>query len=216
MGGQLNRLDPSYTALIVIDVQNDFCDPNGTVALGGGDVTYAVQIVSPLNRTIEFARAIGVPVVFVRTVHGSNYDSENWIQRTGNGEKSPNCLEGTWGAEFFKLSPGDSDLIVSKHRYSAFSSSQFVDVIEWLEKPSLIFAGVATNVCVETTLREAVCRDYLTTLLEDCSAAYGLAEHNSAVENIKKHFGVVLTSDELLSVWERLRASTDYISHETR
>lgn len=205
----MNRFDPEGAVLVVIDVQNDFCDPKGAVALSGTDVSCAAKIIQPLKRTIEFARAVGVPRVFVRTIHGPKYDCENWLQRVDRGGKRRNCIEGTWGAEFHKLVPVDDDLVVSKHRYDAFSSPEFIRVIEELGRPSLIFAGVATNVCVETSLREATCRDYLTTLLEDCSAAYTLAEHNSAVENIRKYFGIVDTSKELLSAWECFQASTD-------
>lgn len=204
---RMNRIDPSLMALVVIDVQNDFCHLKGNVSLRGSDVSDAAKIIPPLQRIISVARGADVPIVFVRTLHGPKYDSQSWVERTGGQGRTQNCLEDTWGAEFYELTPLAGDLVVSKHRYSAFSSPEFVEAIEKLARPSLVFAGVATNVCVETTLREAICRDYFVTLLEDCCAAYSTAEHNSAIENVKKYFGIVRSSDEVLLNWAELESS---------
>lgn len=197
----IDRLDPGDSALVVIDVQNDFCSPEGVMAKSGKDVSGVVAMMPRLERLIEGAHQSNVPVILVRTTHSPETTSQAWSHRTGRAEQAPNCLPDSWGAEFFGLKPEPDDFIVTKHRYSAFNSPDFIELISRLNKPSLLFCGVATNVCVETSLRDATCSDYYSTLVEDCSSAYLRSLHEGAVHNVKSNFGQVVTAVEVLDRW---------------
>ena len=201
--GQLaiDRLDPGNSALVVIDVQNDFCSPRGVMAKSGKDVSGAVAMIPRLERLIEGAHQSNVPVILVRTIHSPETTSQAWRYRTGRAEQVPNCVPGSWGAEFFELKPAPDDFIVTKHRYSAFNSPEFIELLARLKRSSLLFCGVATNVCVETSLRDATCSDYYSTLVEDCSSAYLKSLHDGTVHNVMSNFGQVVTVDEILVRW---------------
>ena len=197
----IDRLDPSNAVLVVIDVQNDFCSPDGVAAKSGRDVTAALEMVPRLGELISGARSAGVPVVLVRTTHSDETTTDSWRFRTGQRESVPNCVPGSWGAEFYGIVPDESDHVVTKHRYSAFASQEFVDLLSRLRRASLLFCGVATNICVETSLRDATCEDYFSTLVEDCSGAYSKELHDATVENVRNSFGLVVTARELINAW---------------
>ena len=198
-----DRLDPGNAALVVIDVQNDFCSPSGVMALSGKDVSGVLEMMPKLVELIERAHSAGVPVVLVQTLHSDETTTEPWRFRTGQRESVPNCVPGSWGAELYEITPHPADHIVTKHRYSAFSSPEFVGLMTQLAKPSLLFCGVATNVCVETSIRDATCADYYATLVEDCSSAYLSELHRGSVENINSHFGVVVTTSDVIDAWNK-------------
>ncbi len=200
----MDRLENHNSVLVVIDVQNDFCSPDGLMAKAGKDVSRAVGMIPRLQAVIAGAHAAGIPAVFVRTTHSDGTTSEPWRYRSGKKETAPNCVTGSWGAEFFSISPGTDDYVATKHRYSALTSPEFQEVLARLERSSLLFCGVATNICVETTLRDAVCADYFATLIEDCSAAYSERLHIAALENIRESFGLITNAETVLERWHTL------------
>ena len=210
-----NRLDPASAALAVIDVQNDFCDPNGSMARSGLDVGPAGDAVKRLAELIGTARECGVPVIFVRTEHDDRVDSAEWSRRleTGRGRTPPppgvNCSTGSWGAEFFGVEPLSGEPVVVKHRYSAFSAEAFADTLQTLRRRSVLFAGVATHICVESTLRDAVDRDLLVMVVSDCCAAYEHEDHEASIVRIDRSFGPAISSAEAMSGWHSLAGTKE-------
>ncbi len=200
----VDRLDPRHSALVVIDVQNDFCSPDGVVARSGKDVSGALEMIPRLIELIDGARSNDVPVVLVRTTHSDDSTTDSWRFRTGKKESTPNCVPGSWGADFFQIIPHPNDHVVTKHRYSAFNSAEFVNVISRLNRPSLVFCGVATNICVETSVRDATCADYYATLVSDCSGAYSKELHAATIKNVQNNFGLVVTVRDLLGAWQKV------------
>lgn len=196
------RLDPRRSAVVVIDVQNDFCHPDGVQGRRGRDLATVGPAVERLGELVDGARAKGVPVIFIQTLHDDATDTANWLARNGGEVRPQTCHPGSWGADFFELQPDpDTDVVVTKSRYSAFVGTTLEQVLKRLGRDSLLLAGVSTAVCVETTLRDGVCRDYLATLVEDCCSAYGAEAHDRAVAAVKGGFGRVLTSGEVLRWW---------------
>jgi ureidoacrylate peracid hydrolase len=195
-------VDPDVTALIVVDVQNDFCAPQGFFDRIGHDLT---AIHAAVDRFLEFipaARAAGVRVIFVRGIYDEHYLSPAMIARHRRmGYPIDHCLEGTWGADFFRVSPEPGDLVVSKHRYSAFVDTDLAAILRAGSIENLIVGGVATNVCVESTARDGYMRDYHIVFLADCSATYDEELQRATLENIRRSFGIVATSDEVSRVW---------------
>lgn len=196
------RCHPSRTALIVVDVQRDFCE-----ASPGLDKPVACDVdeaVGELASLIDAARAHEVPVVFVRTIHDRASDSVVWrARRRGLADyEHERCRPGTAGAEFYGVAPVDGEAVVVKHRYDAFLGTGLDQLLRARQREAVIVAGVTTDVCVETAIRHATNLDYLSTLAHDCSAAMTPDDHEQAVARIAQNFGLVATGKEIAALWE--------------
>ncbi len=200
------RCNPRWSALLVVDVQNDFVSPRGSAAQRGDDVSAAQASVPKLIRLIDEARRVGLTVVYIKTTHSEWTDTPSWIYRKSQQSALNTCREGTWGAEFYEgISPLPVERVVIKHRYSAFINTDLNTVLKAKGIESVLVAGVATNVCVETTARDAYMFDYYVTLVDDCSAAYDVRLHENTLENIRRHFGLVASSEEIIETWKGLQ-----------
>jgi ureidoacrylate peracid hydrolase len=200
-----DRCDPRYAALIVVDVQNDFVSPEGSAGKRGDDVGAAMAMIPNLTGLIDQARKIGFTVVYIRTTHSDWTDTASWIYRTSQKSGLNTCREGTWGAEFYDgIAPLPSERVVIKHRYSAFINTDLNTILKARGIQSILVCGVATNVCVETTARDGYMYDYYVTMIDDCSAAYDAKLHMSTLENIRRHFGLVASSHQIIESWSGL------------
>lgn len=203
------RLDPGTAAIIVIDAQNDFCHPEGLLARQGRDVDRVQEPLERLDQFLAHARAAAVPVFFIQNIHDDRSDSAAWRARHDDSDRAQSCQHGTWGAQFCQVAPHEGDVVITKHRYSAFIETDLKAQLEARGRRSLLFTGFTTSVCVETSLRDAVCHDFLATLVEDCCGAYSERAHQRAVEGVSLGFGLVSTSDRVTAAWsERLSAGT--------
>jgi ureidoacrylate peracid hydrolase len=199
------RCDPRYAALIVVDVQNDFVSPEGSAAKRGDDVGAAMAVIPNLKHLIEEGRRVGLTIIYIKTTHSEWTDTPSWIYRTSQKSGLNTCREGTWGAEFYEgISPLPSERIVIKHRYSAFINTDLNTVLKARGIQSVLVCGVATNVCVETTARDGYMYDYYVTLIDDCSAAYEAKLHLGTLENVRRHFGLVASSNQVIETWNGL------------
>jgi ureidoacrylate peracid hydrolase len=196
---------PSKTAVLVVDVQNDFCEPAGAAGKSGKDISAAMTMIPTLQRFLVAAREHGTNVIFVQTIHEPSTDSEAWIGRRSNPD-AKNCLKGTWGADFTGVAPLSTEPVVIKHRYSAFINTRLDSVLRTLKVENIIVLGVATNVCVESTSRHGYMLDYHTVFISDCSAAYNQAAHDMTLKVHAKHFGTVATSQDIIDCWSRTHA----------
>jgi len=199
------RCDPKYAALVVVDVQNDFVSPKGSAAKRGEDVGAAMAMVPNLIRLIDEGRHVGLTIVYIRTTHSEWTDTPSWIYRSSQKSGLNTCREGTWGAELYEgIAPLPSERVVIKHRYSAFINTDLNTVLKARGVQSVLVCGVATNVCVETTARDAYMFDYYVTMIDDCSAAYEPKLHMGTLENMRRHFGLVASSNEIIETWSGL------------
>lgn len=199
------RIDPSQSALVIVDVQNDYCHKDGFLANQGNDVTMVDQMLPSLKNLIGQARENNVPIIFVRTIHEESTDSDTWTSRmkSSNTKNQGLCRQGTWGSEFYQLEPQPDDIIVTKHRYSAFIHTRLESVLRTLKTKTLIMAGVSTNVCVESTARDGFMLDYDVVFLSDCTAAYSKQAHDMTLSNISTYFGSVNTSNQVSDTWNK-------------
>jgi ureidoacrylate peracid hydrolase len=198
------NLTPASAALIVIDVQNDFCAKGGYFDRTGADLSLVEPAVTRMVGLIDAARAAGVMVIFVRSHYDPVYLSEAQnARRRRVGWDIPLCRQGTWGVEFYQVAPKPDETIITKHRYDAFHQTDLELVLRTNGLTSLILTGVATNVCVESTLRAAFMRDFEVVLVDDCTAARHQRAHESTIENVRTHFGLVATADEIEQIWRQ-------------
>jgi len=192
----------SDSVLIVVDVQNDFCHADGVFGGAGIDLTGIQAAVDKLLPFIDAARVASVPVIFVKTHHDAWNNSGAFNERgMRQAVRAEICATGTWGAGYYRVRPAPSDYEIIKHRYSAFVGTSLDVVLRSIQRSTVIVAGVTTNVCVESTIRDACMRDYWTMLVEDCAGAPTRAEHESAVYNVRKYFGSVTDSVSLMATW---------------
>jgi ureidoacrylate peracid hydrolase len=202
-----DRCDPKYAALVVVDMQNDYISPKGSAGKRGEDCSAAIAMVPNMIRLIDEARRIGLTIVYIRTLHSEWTDTPSWIFRSSQKSGLNTCREGSWGAEFYEgIAPLPSERVVIKHRYSAFINTDLNTVLKARNIQSVLVGGVATNVCVETSARDAYMYDYYVTMIEDCSAAYDPKLHMGTLENIRRHFGLVASSGEIIDAWKTLPA----------
>lgn len=200
------RLRPHKTALIVVDVQNDFSHPDGAFAKKGFNLSHVERSVMNLLPFIDQSRKFGLPIIFVRTFHSDWTDSSSWMWRLGGMNKeTPICRLNSWGTDFYKIKPQDSDFIVTKHRFSGFVGTDLDLVLRSRGMETLLFTGVATNVCVETTARDGFNLNYNVILVEDCCGAFSPEEHASTVANMNKYFGIACNSKVLLQIMGSLK-----------
>ena len=197
-----DQVDPRVAALLIIDMQNDFCHPQGVSGKRGRQLTMAIEMAPRLEAFINACRAVGIPAIFVQTIHYPWTDSPSWVRRLQKDPGDSVCRPGTWGAQFYGgIQPRDGEIVITKHRYSAFFGTQLDLMLRSKGIRSLLVSGVGTNVCVESTLRDGYMHDYYIVMLEDCVGATDDGLHQATLKNVKLHFGAVTTSTEVTKLW---------------
>lgn len=211
------KVAPAHTALVVVDVQNDFVAEGGFFDRTGADVASIQAAIPPLQRLIEHARRARVLVVFVRAIYDPEYLSEPMIERNRRCHlEMPRCLTGTWGADFYKIEPAPDEAIVVKHRYSAFMGTSLDQFLRQRGIRSLLLTGVSTDVCVESTTRDAYFLDYYVTVVDDCCGAAREQYHRDALIRFERDYGGITTSAEVIAAWERLHPPQNPTASGTR
>lgn len=198
------KVDPKTAALIVVDVQNDFCSRGGFFDLLGQDLSSIQGAIPRIKELISQAHRAGVTVIFVQAVYDPEFISPVFAEqreRRGRPDLVP-CRTGTSGIDFFEVRPLPGDLTVRKHRYSAFIGTDLDLILRSRGIKTLVMAGVATNVCVESTARDGFMHDYHIVFLDDCCATTDKDLHASTLENISRYFGLVCPAEEVINIWK--------------
>ncbi len=206
MQGLEAKVEPRVAALVIIDVQNDYCHDNGALSRTGRNVRVIRQIVPRLQDVLMEARQAEVPVIHVRTANNVLTKSQAYLDHRirRSGADSKVCEEGSWGAEFYQIQPQAGESVVTKHRYSAFVGTNLETLLKARGIKTVILAGVTTDVCVESTARDAFMRDYHVIFLSDCTGVDDPNVQEATLERIKSYFGHVVSSEDVVSVWSRL------------
>jgi ureidoacrylate peracid hydrolase len=180
-------------ALLVIDMQNDFCDADGVLGKRGIDLA-ATQAMAPrLANFIASIRAAHLPILYTQTLHDTWTDAFAWQERQ-DGRAGALCRTSSWGADFFGILPRDDERVVGKHRYDAFYGTDLDLILRARSINTLLLTGVATNVCVETTAREAFVRGYRLVMVADCLAGTSANEHEATLRTMERYFAAVVTT----------------------
>lgn len=189
------QLHPGQTALLVIDIQNDFCAKGGYLnRVYNHDVSFAQPIADNINALVATARAAGVAIIWIRSHYDPKYLANASITKRRD---EGCCLEGTWGADFFSVRPQQGDLIITKHSFSGFHATVLHDELQQRGIKTLILTGVATNVCVDSTLREGYSNGYDIVLAEDCVDSNDKVGHLGTLSTVRTIIGSVLNSHQI-------------------
>src|SRR5262245_22926540 len=208
----LDALDPAHTALLVIDMQNAFCHPEGTLGVSGVDVAPAQAIAAPIARVVEGARAAGVPVLWSQQVHFEADAGRARKRLPSHTQKRArvSALAGTWDMdivdELRDLAAAEPQHVFQKHRFGCFYETRLEAALRMLGTEALLVCGATANACVETTLREAYLRDYDVVALTDCIAAVRPEWEPTAHAVWGQYFGVLATSEDVLAWFDSVRA----------
>ena len=180
-------IEPSKTAVIVVDMQNDFGAKGGMFDRLGIDLTGIQNAVAPTARVIAAARRAGMKVIYLKMAFlrdmsdAGPADAPNRIGhlragagkaiRAPDGSESRILIRDTWNTAILpELTPAPQDVVIYKHRFSGFFETDLNSVLKGLGIRRLVFTGCTTSVCVESTIRDAMFLDYGCVLLSDCTA----------------------------------------------
>lgn len=195
-------VNPEHTALIVVDVQNDFCASGG--ARMKGDLTTIEAMKEPTRRMVESARTMGVPVIYTQTQNDAEHDNGPILarrQRVGLGG-AKYTIPGTWGWKIYDpIAPRPGEVTIPKWHHSGFTNPKLDATLRRLGAKTLVFSGIATNGCVEATVRDAFARGYYAVVLEDCVGAYDLDLQRYSLKNMATHFAMISSSQEVQNAW---------------
>lgn len=190
----------TQTALVIVDIQNDFCAQGGYMNRERNySLDFIPEVVGNIRRLIDTARLLGMPVVWVRSIYDFKYLAKAHISK----RKHEGCvLEGSWGADFYEISPEPGEVIVDKHHFSGFHDTDLHQRLQALGVKTLLMTGVATNVCVDSTLRDGFFLDYHIVLVEDCVGSNSPVGHEGTLATVRNNIGTVIRSDALVSLLE--------------
>ena len=200
------RVDPRHAVLLIIDMQKDLCEEGFATSRAGRDLTATRSIIPALQELLAVARDAGVLVshIGVWTLEDHLSDSPPWLAQRRRSTYSSDklCMALSEGAEFIdELAPGPGEIVVHKHRYSAFKGTDLDMLLRAREIKTVITAGVSTNVCVESTLREAFELGYYVCIPSDGVASWDMNLHAATLQTVTHRFGLVTSCEEIMAVW---------------
>ena len=210
------QVAPGHTALVIVDVQNDYVHADGFFAKKSmesfQDTSLIPGMLANLEHLLTEARSAGVLTVFVRSHLDLKYLSPAIVQRTKfigqiNEELIPlSSLEGTWGADFyddFRPNDGSPEIVVTKHRQSAFWGTRLDLILRSNGIKTLVMTGLATSGCVESTTRDASMNDYYVVTARDCCSDQDAGRHEASLRKMSISFGYVVDSIDIEKAWQR-------------
>lgn len=200
-----DSIDARRTALVVIDMQKTFCEPGAPA-----EVAQSRSIVGPINRLAAALREAGGKVVWCTHANMGVDDTSDWrnfFDHFVSDDLRVRTIEslspGGSGQEIWhELETFPDDIKLFKNRYSALipGSSQLERMLRSLDIDTLLIAGTKTNICCESTARDAMMLDFKVIMISDATAALSPEEHRSALENVIQQFGDVMSSEEIIKL----------------
>jgi ureidoacrylate peracid hydrolase len=209
-------VDLRRMAVLVIDMQNAFASKGGMLDLSGLDISNVATIIEPIKNIIDVSRAQGIRVIYIAhrlspdlreigplTPYAYNkMEMEVWHKKPDMRNRI--ILRGTWGAEIIdELKPQPTEIVIEKKRFSAFAGTELDMTLRTFGVKYLVFTGVTTNVCVESSLRDAYHLDYFPILLSDATVAPKPAMYEATIANVRQVFGWVTTTTRIIDAIEQ-------------
>ena len=189
------------SALLIIDMQNAFINTEGSLSKMGLDTSRTSTVIDPIKELKKEFKAQNRPVIYIQHTHRADRTDAGIIAKVFPPIMDlGHCIEGTWDGEIIdELKPETDDYIVKKHRFSAFYNTQLEDVLRGLGIETLVVTGIATNVCVESTVRDAFYRDYNVFVPRETTASYTVEQEQGSFGNFEFAFARVVSLDDMLN-----------------
>ena len=187
-------------------MQNGFVSKGGSYDLMGINISKYSEVVSSLKQLIGFCRKVKIPIFYSQAVREeSGIDlltrSHRILPKSREEriKRRPICIRGSWDAEIVEeLKPNFDDHVVIKRRDSVFQDTEVEVWLRSLGIDSIIFAGIDTSICVESSLRDAFNHGYDIILISDATASNNLNHYNSTLDNIRNYYGLVMNLNEFI------------------
>jgi ureidoacrylate peracid hydrolase len=214
------EIDPSRTALVVVDMQNAFGSKGGMFDKAGIDISGIQEAVRPTAAAVEAARRAGIKVVWIKMGFQADLsdlgaeDVPNGFLLLHLGVKDGVLARDEWGTDIVEeLTPEDGEPVIYKTRFSAFYRTDLDELLRSYGAKHLIITGCTTSICVESTIRDAFFRDYHCILLEDCAAEpmgrnLSRSNHEATVLLVERIFGSVSNSSDFINAVQPAGALT--------
>lgn len=215
------QLAPEQTALIVIDMQNAYTSKGGYLDLAGFDVSATESVVQNIQKAVDAAHASGIQVIYFKNgwddqyveaggVNSPNFHKSNALKTMRKQPELQGKLlaKGGWDFELIDaLTPKPQDIVIEKPRYSGFFNTALDSMLRSQGIRNLVFVGIATNVCVESTLRDGFFLEYFGVALADaCHQAGPIDAHEASLYNIKTFFGWVSDTANFVETFQPAQA----------
>ncbi|MBI2862827.1 MAG: cysteine hydrolase [Chloroflexi bacterium] len=212
-------VQPEHTAVVVVDMQNDYCAPGGETTRAGRDISHVRATIEPQARLIKKAAEVGAMVVFIKntTEPGCLSDSPAWLYFKTRVRKGPPgvarpqmspevTIDGTWGHEIVDELKGlvERPVVVKKYRSSAFVNTNLYLILRSNGIESVVITGCVTQSCVDSTARDASFHDYYVVLARDCVGSPQVELHEAALKVLAARYDVV-DSSEIIAAWSKVR-----------
>jgi len=208
-------IKPTKTAILNIDIQVDYCSPNGKLAIlqkkrnpSWGDTSPIEEMIPKLEKFTNIARDYNVPIIWIRMTEDSKkMPSSYLIKRDYLGQNFTDlCVIGTEGFEYYKVNPDKKDnTLIVKNEYNAFTNPDLNNLLKKLGVKNVIINGVFTSRCVRSTVQGAVEHKYGVIIPKDLVAMYGeyKQRHEDCLDDMGKLFGFVTDSKTLIDTWNQ-------------
>lgn len=203
-----DRIAPRHTALLIVDMQNDFCGSGGYIErVIKKDAGPCGQVASSVDRLVGLARGRDVSVFWLRANYEPAGLPESMRGRlVEQGITEACCVPGSWGYDWYGVRPKPGEPIIDKSCYDGFVGTPLDTELRSRGIRTIIFAGVQTNICVEATLRHAHALGYYCVVAEDCVASHTPPAHAMTLANVKFVLGDVVTLADIADLWEKAGA----------
>jgi len=195
-------IDPRETVLLVIDMQNAFCHPEGTLGMAGVPMEPLRATIPRVRRLVELCRAHGIPDIWTRQIHYERDRAREAHKVVPHTLRRPRiaCQPGTWDAqivdELRDLVRPETE-VLEKHKFSAFYGTRLEPLLGVYGARLLVACGTTTNLCIDTTIRDAYMRDYDVVVAKDAVAGVDAEWHTAALDVWARYMAEVLTVDEI-------------------
>jgi len=194
------------TALLIVDIQNDFSGPEGMAARVGLDLSAAEPMIDRIEALLAAARGAAAHVFFARVVTRPETDSialKTLMQRRGRPGAEGICRADTFGADFYRVRPIAGEGSLEKPLFSCFHGTDFDAQLRARGVDTLVITGMTTDCCVDCTAREAFHRNYNVFVVSDATCAYSDALHLGALRGLEKNCALLTTSNDVVSAWSK-------------
>jgi ureidoacrylate peracid hydrolase len=198
-------IDPAETALLVVDMQNAFCHAEGTLGLGGVDMAPLRATIPHVRRLVRLCRESGIPDIWSRQIHYPRDRAREAHKILPHTLRRPRvaCQPGSWDAEIvdeLRDLVGPTTEVLDKHKWSCFYGTRLSPLLRILGTRLLIICGTTTNLCVDTTIRDAYMRDYDVVVARDAVAGVDPAWHEASLGVWARYMAEVLSVEELATM----------------
>jgi len=196
---------PASTALLVVDVQADFASLDGAAARMGADLSGVGAALARTGELIDAARAAGATVVFVRLETSAETEPRALRllneRKGGAPEAIALCRAGHPGADYAGLSPVTGEIEVAKRLYNSFHGTELESILRTRRIENLVFAGLTTGCCIDSTARDAFHRDFNVFIVADATDNYGAEAQAAALRALAANFALITETAEVLRAW---------------